>query len=79
MSRIESMRKILECLILLSLFGRSVLYSPNRCNYVPDILSNGKSPADGRFVVRLDGNIEKYVSGEEYTSMNNSIFYYIES
>lgn len=39
-----------------------------RCDRTPEGTGASKSPADGRFRLRISGNPEKYVPGESYTS-----------
>lgn len=39
-----------------------------RCDRTPEGSVASKSPADGRFRIRISGNPEKYVPGESYTS-----------
>lgn len=37
------------------------------CNRAPDGTGAGKSPADGRFRIRIAGNPELYTAGQTYT------------
>lgn len=39
-----------------------------RCDRTPEGHGASKSPADGRFRIRISGNPERYVPGEVYTS-----------
>lgn len=55
------------CLILWFLLVHSV-NSVQKCDRVPDGVSASKSPADGRFRIRIQGNPERYRPSEEYIS-----------
>lgn len=39
-----------------------------KCDRVPEGAGANKSPADGRFRIRITGNPERYIPGEVYTS-----------
>lgn len=39
-----------------------------KCNRVPDGSTAIKSPADGRFVIRIVGNPQRYNPGDSYNS-----------
>lgn len=39
-----------------------------KCDRVPEGTVAQKSPGDGRFRIRIEGNPEGYIAGEDYTS-----------
>ncbi|XP_053683721.1 spondin-1-like [Sabethes cyaneus] len=53
-------------LLLVGLVGQHVTDAV-RCDRTPEGAGASKSPADGRFRLRISGNPEKYVPGESYT------------
>ena len=59
-------------LVLLVLIGTVLIATQSvgglKCNRVPDGSTAIKSPADGRFLIRIIGNPVKYTPGESYNS-----------
>lgn len=53
--------------LFLSLIHISVV-AAIRCDRNPEGFSTNKSPADGRFRLKITGNPERYAPGEVYTS-----------
>lgn len=43
----------------------------SKCDRIPENSTVNKSPADGRYKLRILGDPEKYIPGENYTSKSN--------
>lgn len=50
------------------MFPTSTLMDYLKCDRVPEGTVTQKSPGDGRFRIRIEGNPEGYIAGEDYTS-----------
>lgn len=62
-----------KCLLVLIVVITVIFLEVNivaaiRCDRNPEGFSANKSPADGRFRLKITGNPEKYAPGETYTS-----------
>ena len=59
-------------LVLLVLIGIVLIMTQSvegfKCDRTPEGSTAIKSPADGRFLIRISGNPQRYVAGERYTS-----------
>lgn len=48
--------------------GRNGVVSSSKCDRFPENSVNNKSPADGRYKLRILGDPDRYIPGENYTS-----------
>lgn len=58
---------LVGALVLLQLLDATQLARAVRCDRSPEGSGANKSPADGRFRLRISGNADKYVPGGSYT------------
>jgi hypothetical protein len=64
----KSLLKYFYGLIILNYRLSICLVSSSKCDRIPVNSATNKSPADGRYKLRILGDPEYYVPGENYTS-----------
>lgn len=67
---IELKCKLVLFTLILNIYNNvdSVVGFGLRCDRTPEGATANKSPADGRFRLKINGNPEMYAPGERYTS-----------
>jgi hypothetical protein len=65
--RMEGGPKFLLLLIAAAALSEPLVVAAARCDREPEGRMAAKSPADGRFRIKVSGNPDKYVPGEVYT------------
>jgi hypothetical protein len=59
------MKLLIKVLLELILFGLALA---TKCDRTPEGATTSQSPADGRFKLRILGDPDRYIPGENYTS-----------
>lgn len=63
------MRFVIVCIFIVVIIGFMCFPSESsRCSRIPEGYGATKTPADGRFHIRILENTNKYVPGKTYTS-----------
>lgn len=68
MKSISNKKFLLLLAVAAVIFMEISVVTAIRCDRNPEGFSANKSPADGRFRLKITGNPEKYAPGEVYTS-----------
>lgn len=63
------MTKFVVIFLSLLIYTNFVLTQHLKCERAPEGTVLHKSPSDGRFRIRIEGNPEGYIAGGTYTSM----------
>lgn len=71
-----SISKLLLCFVLVNIEIK--VTNASKCDRTPEGTSAVRSPSDGRFKLRILGEPDRYIPGENYTSKSSpSYFLYL--
>lgn len=68
-------RSSIAIVLLILICGEQVVWA-SRCSRIPEGYGATKTPADGRYHIRIAENADKYVPGKTYTSSYCTILFF---
>lgn len=63
-----SIKELIILLLIIPMILMSNCQLARKCNRTPEGVVAQKSPADGRFMIKIHGNKENYTADEDYKS-----------